>query len=79
MSVINHQFKLATRPVGPVKRSDFNYTQEPVRDPAEGEVVVKILYISLDPAMRGWMNDKDRKSTRLNSSHIQKSRMPSSA
>lgn len=57
MSVINHQFKLATRPVGAVKRSDFNYTQEPVRDPAEGEVVVKILYISLDPAMRGWMNE----------------------
>ena len=57
MSVINHQFKLATRPVGAVKRSDFNYTQEAVRDPAEGEVVVKILYISLDPAMRGWMNE----------------------
>jgi len=57
MSVINHQFKLAIRPVGAVKRSDFNYTQETVRDPAEGEVVVKILYISLDPAMRGWMND----------------------
>jgi len=53
----NHQFKLATRPVGNVKRSDFTYTNEPVRDPAEGEVVVKILYISLDPAMRGWMNE----------------------
>ena len=40
-----------------MKRSDFTYTSEPVRDPAEGEVVVKNLYISLDPAMRGWMND----------------------
>jgi NADPH-dependent curcumin reductase CurA len=53
----NHQFKLAARPVGNVKRSDFTYTNEPVRDPAEGEIVVKILYISLDPAMRGWMNE----------------------
>jgi NADPH-dependent curcumin reductase CurA len=53
----NHQFKLAARPVGNVKRSDFTFTNEPVRDPAEGEIVVKILYISLDPAMRGWMNE----------------------
>ncbi|PRC94918.1 NADP-dependent oxidoreductase [Solimicrobium silvestre] len=53
----NHQFKLTSRPVGAVKRSDFSYTQEPVRDPADGEVVIKNLYISLDPAMRGWMNE----------------------
>ena len=53
----NHQFKLAARPVGNVKRSDFTYTDEPVRDPADGEIVVKILYVSLDPAMRGWMNE----------------------
>jgi NADPH-dependent curcumin reductase len=57
MDLINHQFKLAARPVGAVKRNDFHYVQEPVRDPAEGEVVVKTLYISLDPAMRGWMNE----------------------
>ena len=53
----NHQYKLAARPVGNVKRSDFTYTDEPVRDPADGEIVVKILYVSLDPAMRGWMNE----------------------
>ena len=57
MTTLNHQFKLATRPVGNVKRSDFNYTSEALRDPNEGEVVVKILYVSLDPAMRGWMNE----------------------
>jgi NADPH-dependent curcumin reductase CurA len=43
--------------MGNVKRSDFNITEEVLRDPAEGEVVVKVLYISLDPAMRGWMNE----------------------
>jgi len=53
----NHQFKLAKRPVGMVQRSDFDYTESPVPVPGDGEVLVKILYISLDPAMRGWMNE----------------------
>ncbi len=53
----NHQFKLARRPVGMVQRSDFEYTQSPLPQPGDGEVLVKILYISLDPAMRGWMNE----------------------
>jgi NADPH-dependent curcumin reductase CurA len=57
MSTVNHQIKLVTRPVGPVKRSDFSSTQEPIRDPVDGEVLVKVLYISLDPAMRGWMSE----------------------
>jgi NADPH-dependent curcumin reductase CurA len=54
---VNHQFKLARRPVGMVQRSDFEFVAAPVAEPADGEVLVKILYISLDPAMRGWMND----------------------
>ncbi len=57
MSYTNHQFRLAARPVGTPKRSDWNYVEEPVRDPAAGEFVVKVLYVSLDPAMRGWMNE----------------------
>jgi hypothetical protein len=57
MALINHQFRLAARPVGLPKRSDWNYTEEPVKDPGPGQVVVKSLYISLDPAMRGWMNE----------------------
>src|SRR5438270_5602790 len=57
MSLINHQFRLAARPTGLPQRSDWNYTEEPVRDPGPGEVVVQNLYISLDPAMRGWMNE----------------------
>jgi NADPH-dependent curcumin reductase len=57
MTLSNHQFRLAARPVGLVKRSDFNYIEEPVRSPSEGEVLVKTLYVSLDPAMRGWMNE----------------------
>ena len=43
--------------MGLPKPSDWSYTEEPVDEPAAGEVVVKISYISLDPAMRGWMNE----------------------
>jgi NADPH-dependent curcumin reductase len=57
MTLTNHQFRLAARPVGLPKRSDFNYTQEPVPDPGPGQLLVKVLYVSLDPAMRGWMNE----------------------
>ena len=58
MSVINHQFRLAARrPVGLPERNDWSQTEEPVREPGEGEFLVKILYLSLDPAMRGWMNE----------------------
>jgi NADPH-dependent curcumin reductase CurA len=54
---VNHQFKLARRPVGMVQRGDFEYAEAPVAQPGDGEVLVKILYVSLDPAMRGWMNE----------------------
>jgi fatty-acyl-CoA synthase len=54
---VNHQFKLSRRPVGMVERSDFDYVEAPVAQPGDGEVQVKVLYISLDPAMRGWMNE----------------------
>ncbi len=57
MDLTNHQFQLAARPVGLPKPSDWNYTEQPVSEPRDGEVLVKILYISLDPAMRGWMNE----------------------
>jgi NADPH-dependent curcumin reductase CurA len=53
----NLQFRLAARPVGLPKRSDWQETTETVREIGDGEIVVKALYLSLDPAMRGWMND----------------------
>jgi len=57
MDLVNHQFRLAARPVGLPKPSDWQYTDEPVSEPGDGEVLVKILYIGLEPAMRGWMNE----------------------
>ena len=58
VSAVNHRFVLAERPVGLPTRSAWNYLEEPVREPAENEIGVRILYISLDPAMRGWMVDR---------------------
>jgi NADPH-dependent curcumin reductase CurA len=57
MSTVNRQFKLAQRPVGMVKRGDFDFAQVPAPQPGDGELLIKILYVSLDPAMRGWMNE----------------------
>jgi len=38
-------------------RSDWTYTEEPVPEPKDGELLVKLSYISLDPAMRIWIRD----------------------
>ena len=56
-ATVNRQFRLAARPLGLPKRSDWNFVEEPLPTPADGEFVVRVLYISLDPAMRGWMNE----------------------
>jgi len=55
--LINHQIRLAARPVGLPKLSDWRHTAEPVPDLPEGGVLLKTLALSLDPAMRGWMNE----------------------
>ncbi|WP_287799280.1 NADP-dependent oxidoreductase [Acidiphilium sp.] len=53
----SRQFRLIRRPVGLPKREDFEFRVEPARPPESGEVMVGVEYISLDPAMRGWMNE----------------------
>jgi len=53
----NRQFKLISRPAGMVKRSDFEFVTAPAGEPGPGEVLVRVQYLSLDPAMRGWMNE----------------------
>ena len=53
----NHQIRLARRPVGLPARADWTFAAEPVAPPEPGGVLVKTLMLSLDPAMRGWMNE----------------------
>ncbi|WP_338580267.1 NADP-dependent oxidoreductase [Pseudomonas sp. ML2-2023-6] len=53
----NRQFLLAKRPVGAATRDAFTFQQVPVVQPEDGQILVKNEYLSLDPAMRGWMNE----------------------
>ena len=55
--LVNHQIRLASRPVGLPTRANWSNTSEPVAEPGHGGVLIKTLYLSLDPAMRGWMNE----------------------
>jgi hypothetical protein len=57
MNLTNQQFRLAQRPTGLPTRDTWELTEEAVKDPAEGEVAVEVLYASLDPAMRTWLNE----------------------
>jgi NADPH-dependent curcumin reductase len=52
----SRQFRLAARPVGELKASDWALVEAPVPRPGDGEFVVEVTHISLDPAMRGWMS-----------------------
>ena len=53
----NRQWRLAARPVGRLKDSDFQLTQEAAPEPPYGELLVRNIYISLDPTNRGWVNE----------------------
>ena len=53
----NRQYYLASRPLGEPNASNVPVRDVPVPEPAAGEVVLRNLYISLDPAIRGWMGD----------------------
>jgi NADPH-dependent curcumin reductase CurA len=57
VTAVNHQVHLASRPVGLPTEANWQFTEEPVDDPSAGGVLVQVLALSLDPAMRGWMNE----------------------
>lgn len=53
---VNHQWRLAARPKGLVADSDFEWREEPAGEPADGQLLVRNIYLSIDPTNRGWMN-----------------------
>jgi NADPH-dependent curcumin reductase len=55
---INRQWRLANRPKGMVQEADFAYHEATVPKPQEGQFLVRNLYIAFEPAMRGWMMDR---------------------
>jgi len=56
VTAVNTQCRLAARPVGLPKAADWAIVDEPIPAAADGEFVVEIDYLSIDPAMRTWMN-----------------------
>lgn len=58
MSNVNRKFTLAARPVGYPKPSDFDLVTEPIPTPKDGQVLLHTNYLSVDPYMRGRMNDR---------------------
>src|ERR1700730_11601619 len=56
VTLVNTQCRLAARPVGLPSISDWEIVEGPVESPADGEFLVRVEYVSVDPAMRTWMN-----------------------
>lgn len=57
MTIMNKQWRLKTRPVGEPNADTWEYTETDVPTIEDGQLLIKIDYISIDPAMRGWLND----------------------
>jgi NADPH-dependent curcumin reductase CurA len=53
---VNRQVRLKSRPTGIPQPEHFEIVEGPVPEPADGEVLIRNIYLSVDPAMRGWVN-----------------------
>jgi len=56
VGLMNRSWRLVARPEGPFKPTDFSWSEQPLPDLAEGQVLVRQIYLSLDPTSRGWAN-----------------------
>lgn len=57
MSELNLSIRLKQRPQGLPKDDTWEQIEEAIPDIAEGQVLLKVLFLSIDPAMRGWINE----------------------
>jgi len=55
--LVNRQVRLASRPSGWVQPENFEMAEEAAAEAADGEILVRNIYMSVDPYMRGRMND----------------------
>ncbi len=60
MNATNYLWRLESRPDGALRADNFRWCEEPVRAPRDGEVVVRTIYLSLDPTNRIWASDMDQ-------------------
>lgn len=58
MSTVNHQITLVSRPLGTPKESDFRLVESPLPKAGSGEALVRSMYLSVDPYMRGLISGK---------------------
>ena len=56
MTLINQQWLLASRPVGEIDPTNFQWHETEVKEIDDGELLIRNIYLSLDPTNRGWMN-----------------------
>ena len=56
--MVNRQWRMASHPEGFPVPEDFELVEQAVEDPQHGEILVRNLYLSLDPYMRGRMRDR---------------------
>lgn len=57
---VNRQVVLASRPNGEPVPGNFRLQEGPVQEPREGEMLVRVRAISMEPAIRGWLDDNDK-------------------
>jgi len=57
MSFTNRQLLLKTRPEGLVSLDNFDLRETPTAELADGQALVRVLYLSMDPTNRVWMSD----------------------
>jgi len=55
----NRQWLLAKRPHGLVTAENFEYREETIPEPSDGQVLLRNLFLSFDPTQRGWMEDRE--------------------
>jgi len=57
MSFTNRQLLLKTRPEGLVRQDNFELRETPTPELQDGQALVRVLYLSMDPTNRVWMSD----------------------
>lgn len=57
-NLVNRQWRLKSRPTGLIKADNFELVSQPIPELAENQILIRSVYLSLDPAMRGWLTDR---------------------
>ena len=57
---VNRQWILRKRPVGEIAPGDLELVETPIPALQDGEVLIRNIYLSLDPTNRIWMSDQDQ-------------------